>query len=804
MLGFAVVLAITVASMGIAYLGFERVSAGVASYRNSVAEADLARNIDRELISYRALVRYYVVTGKEEDAQAALTAETSLKDAIDQSMRGTTKPAGLEQITRLAREFRIFTKIFADILRIKRESALMTQNQLARSANMLRYKLDDLPSNADDAELPAIEFGAKKANAQFQAVTALATAFVINADQAVAASAVARLKFVENALHAITSTNEKIIQGLKEATALLDEYRQALTKLIENSTEIGQLTAEMADSAAAIVKGASVMKTDLLSDQQRLESESDATIVETERLIVMLAAGGFLLGALLALLLGKQISRPMIAMCKAMRELANGNFDVVLPGLGRSDELGEMAGAVEEFKMQAIAKAERDAAAQDAQNRASSAARRAELIRFADDFEAAVGSIVSNVSASAVQLEQAAGTLTRTAETTQGLSSQVAGASEQASSNMQSVAAATEELSISVDEIGRRVRESNQIAEAAVLQAQQTDWRIGKLSRAAQEIGDVVKLITAIAEQTNLLALNATDEISLHILGMRLRGLARQRFDLGRDHRETSAGFAGTGGFDGSPSRCQYHQGQSRRHRNRVGVGGRTEFGTHAVERKYAVAPGTRPLHGQYPRGLSPRHSGARASANPESRAASSGFPGSLVSPAPRNTALLTMKLVLQRGLGALQAVALGFRQGLAGAVDIECQHRERGAIGASLATRTAFRGAFERSRDLLRTCQLEHALLQIERVALPGHALRPALWRCLAGGRVPPRRARLTGSRRPRIFASGFACCGLARTHRFPMSSHLQLLAVSAENGDEPDRFLCRMQQLACPQGVD
>src|SRR5258705_13030019 len=118
MLGFAVVLAITVASMGIAYLGFERVSTGVASYRNSVREADLARNIDGEVISYRALARYYVVTGKEEDAQAALTAETSLKGPIDKSMRGPTNPALFEQITRLAREFRIFTKIFADILRI--------------------------------------------------------------------------------------------------------------------------------------------------------------------------------------------------------------------------------------------------------------------------------------------------------------------------------------------------------------------------------------------------------------------------------------------------------------------------------------------------------------------------------------------------------------------------------------------------------------------------------------------------------------------------------------------------------------
>jgi methyl-accepting chemotaxis protein len=67
-------------------------------------------------------------------------------------------------------------------------------------------------------------------------------------------------------------------------------------------------------------------------------------------------------------------------------------------------------------------------------------------------------------------------------------------------------------LSHSVGEIGRQVQESSRIADGAVKQAEQTDTRIGKLSRAAQQIGDVVKLITAIAEQTNLLALNATIE----------------------------------------------------------------------------------------------------------------------------------------------------------------------------------------------------------------------------------------------------------------------------------------------------
>ncbi|MDP3077417.1 methyl-accepting chemotaxis protein [Bradyrhizobium sp.] len=511
-LGFAVTLAISAASMGIAYLGFERVAAGVVTYRHSVSEADLARNIDRELILYRSLARYFVVTGKEEDGKAALAAEAGLKDAIDQSMKGTANPARREQVARLDKEFQNFSKIFADVLRIKQESGQLTQNQLMRSGNTLRYKLEDLPSNADDSEQQSIQFGAKVVTDQFQAVTALANTFVVNSDPATAASALARLRFVDNSLGSILSSNEKIVEGLKEIAALLGEYKQALTRLVENSKSIGEQTAKMTESATAIMQGAGALKADLVSDQQRIEAGTNALIGETERLILMLAAGGFLLGAVWALLLGRGIARPMTAMCKAMRELAGGNFDVVLPGLGRKDELGEMAGAVEEFKLQAIAKAERDAAAHDAQNKASSAARRTELIRFADDFETAVGAIVSSVSASAVQLESAAGTLTRTAESTQSLSSQVAGASEEASSNMQSVATATEELAASVNEIGRRVRESNKIADAAVTQAQQTDGRIGKLSRAAQEIGDVVKLITAIAEQTNLLALNATIE----------------------------------------------------------------------------------------------------------------------------------------------------------------------------------------------------------------------------------------------------------------------------------------------------
>ncbi|HEV3137085.1 MAG TPA: hypothetical protein VGZ26_04260, partial [Pirellulales bacterium] len=123
-LGFAFVLVISALSMGFAYFGFEHVSNGVAAYRASVSESDLAQNIDRELISYRALARYYVATGKEDDAKAALAAEAALKEAIDQSMRNTTNPARINQVTRLAREFHAFTKIFADVVKTKRDSDL--------------------------------------------------------------------------------------------------------------------------------------------------------------------------------------------------------------------------------------------------------------------------------------------------------------------------------------------------------------------------------------------------------------------------------------------------------------------------------------------------------------------------------------------------------------------------------------------------------------------------------------------------------------------------------------------------------
>src|SRR5579885_140241 len=59
-------------------------------------------------------------------------------------------------------------------------------------------------------------------------------------------------------------------------------------------------------------------------------------------------------------------------------------------------------------------------------------------------------------------------------------------------------------------------------------------------------------------------------------------------------------------------------------------------------------------------------------------------------------------------------------------AIDVEIQHRHRGAIGARFAAAATFGGALERARDRLRTSQLENVLLQVEGAAALRDLARP------------------------------------------------------------------------------
>jgi methyl-accepting chemotaxis protein len=139
----------------------------------------------------------------------------------------------------------------------------------------------------------------------------------------------------------------------------------------------------------------------LAGARQELQDNFESTKTYVESSIVstvfnqkIIGAITLLVGGLIAFFVARSISNPITALTKGMRELAEGNFDVVLPGLKRRDEIGNIAKAVEAFKVKAAERAQAEAEAKAEQDRQAEAERQAAMAKMADEFQSAVGGIV--------------------------------------------------------------------------------------------------------------------------------------------------------------------------------------------------------------------------------------------------------------------------------------------------------------------------------------------------------------------------------------------------------------------------
>jgi methyl-accepting chemotaxis protein len=243
-----------------------------------------------------------------------------------------------------------------------------------------------------------------------------------------------------------------------------------------------------------------------------MDNSEYVSLLDHARLLAMgLSLLGLAITIIAGLLVASSISRPILAITGAMRNLAGGNLDVALPAHERKDEVGQMARAVAVFKDNAI-RFNRLQAEQEQAKSQSEQEKRQTLAALADGFEASVRNVVDSVSAAATEMEATARSMSSIAEQSRQRTLAVSTASEQASDNVQTVAAAAEELSCSMNEIGRRLEHATTVVGKAADNGQQSNTRVQTLAATVEKIGEVVSLINQIASQTNLLALNATIE----------------------------------------------------------------------------------------------------------------------------------------------------------------------------------------------------------------------------------------------------------------------------------------------------
>ena len=227
------------------------------------------------------------------------------------------------------------------------------------------------------------------------------------------------------------------------------------------------------------------------------------------RIVLMLIAAVSAGAAVLAIARG--IARPLAEVADTLDALAYAELQSATPVPPNRSEIARLIVTTERLA-EVLGERQRRELVHNDLDRTWQASRRINLSNLAHQIEIATEGGIEPIVAGASTLQIKAEDMLAALEAVRAAFDETAGAAESSRTMNQAAGQLSDQVMRAIAEISEQVQRGSLLGREAVLRANASRATIDALTKAANQIGDIVSVIDQIAGQTNLLALNATIE----------------------------------------------------------------------------------------------------------------------------------------------------------------------------------------------------------------------------------------------------------------------------------------------------